>query len=190
MDPTLRTLLQTGHVEDEKNYTHFSSYPRAKWNIRTNYMTEFWRGYCQLIADGKNNLFLFEKVPDRCVYIVKLNLKFNNNGNINMENPLNDAFLLGVSACFQSAIYDLLQVDQQSSQLITCVLESKVRIEDDVIICPLRFQFPFCKTDVSVQKKLTTEAIRKLRIDNVVSELEQQPIIDWNDIVDINTLSE
>ena len=187
MNPDLRAILKEGHIKDEHNYTHETVYPPNKWNIRSAFLTEFWKRYCDLVQDGKPDLCLSEKPSNRAPVILFFNFQFHNNGNLDMETPFNDKFIIHLCATFQHTLFTLMKIPTElhAKTLRTCYLEAPSVVDGEVINCRIRIQFPYCKTDTTIQtKKIIPELIKNLRADNVIGNLDQQPINDWNEIID------
>jgi hypothetical protein len=190
MNPDLRSILKEGHLKDEHNFTHTTTYPMANWNIRSSFLTEFFKRYCDLVNDGKGELFLHERPSSRTPFIVFMNFQFHNDGKLDTENPFSDRFVLHLTSSFQSTLYNEMKISPEvrAKTLRACYFEAPSLIDGDIINCRIRMQFPYCKTDVAVQtKKLLPELIKKLRTDNVIGYLDQQPINDWNDIIDFKS---
>lgn len=184
MDVGLLEILRNSRCEDEKIYTHVSYYgPKAKWNIKSNELADFWKKYCDLVYDKNGNFCLGERPQDYMPVLSRLTLRFHDN---NGEDPYGDDFVMSVVYCYQQAMMEILQISDDGFELICCVLEQDVQyVENNDLVYQIVLQFPYCRTDIPVQTKLIRpRVIQLLRMDNVVSRLSQQPINDWENILD------
>jgi hypothetical protein len=188
MNPDLRAVMKEGDVKDGKNFTHTTMFPYHEWNIKSSFLTEFFKRYCDLVQSGQEDLCLHERPTSRAPFILFMNFKFINDGKLDVENPFSNNFILHLTASAQYIIYDQMTISPEvrAQTLRACVCEAPAQIDGDIINCKMRLQFPYCKTDVAVQKKkLIPELIKKLRSDNIIGYLDQQPTNDWNEIIDI-----
>src|SRR5438105_14870443 len=185
MNPDLRAILKEGSHKDNDSYTHITYNPKTNWNIRSSFLTEFWKRYCMLVDNSAPDLNLHEKSNNRTPVLLIFNFQFQNNGNIDTENPFNDLFILHLVSSFQHVLFSIMRIPDnlRSKTLRACYLESETTFDANIANCRIRIQFPYCKTDISIQqKKIIPELIKTLRMDNVIGFLGQQPLNDWNDI--------
>jgi hypothetical protein len=190
MNASLNKLLSTGHSESDGIWTHFTDNPHRKWNIKTNFLNKFWENYIALVQNNVQNLCLYEKVDLRAPFILDSKFEFYES-EIDFNKIFDDVFLLKYIYCFQSVLFDFLEIGNSTLQLITVILEDKPLHANGRVVINLRLHFPYCKTDVSFQKKrIVPEIIKRLHIENVVSSLPIQPIGNWNDMINVDTLNE
>lgn len=185
MDPALQDLLRKHNEPNSQDFTHITTYgsTNSKWCISDANCESFWRSYCALINEKDGNFCLAE-IPKKHVPIVAdFTLKFH---------PLNDNdgtygydFLLSVVYCFQQAILRSMQISESGVELICCVLESEEYMEDNLLVSRFKLHFPYCKTLATVQTRLLRPLILQiLRTENVISRLPQEPINNWETIID------
>ena len=164
--------------------THITTYgPSQMWIVPDPYYVTFWRKYCQVVIDSESgNLCLAEAKKPHMPIIADLVLKFNARNNT--EAPTLD-FILYLVYCYQQIIRETLKISDSNVELICCVLEAEPDIEDDQIIYKIRLQFPYCKTQASIQNRLIRPLVLQMfRSENIISKLSSQPNNDWEDIVD------
>lgn len=193
MDTSLYNNLKQCSALDGDNPTHYTYYgPTQNWRIKDSAWEEFWLNYCENI-----NRFEEEKELKKCCLaefptrhlpiIAECTLKFH---------PMNKTgdewcpykFYAMVIYCYQQVLYELLDIDD-NHRLTCCLLCVGDSMENNEVVCRFRLQFPYCKTSADIQNKiLRPKVIEMLRRENVFSCLQQQPLNDWNDIIDAKTL--
>lgn len=193
MEGGLLDLLRTcnsSETKDNGEYTHITTYgPSSKWSILDNKYETFWKKYCELAEspeDSKRKLCLAEIPRKHMPIIVDLTLKFHP-----LENDSKDGdyygedFILALVYCYQQVIKETLKISEGKHELICCVLKTESTMEDNLIVCRIRLQFPYCKTLAQVQNRLIRPLVLQMvRNINVISRLESQPVNDWEDIID------
>jgi len=94
-------------------------------------------------------------------------------------------FLMAFVRCCQLVMQENLNITDPST-LCCCVLESSQSWnEGEAHVTHFRVQFPYCRTELSVQTRLLRpRLIQLLRTTNVMGHLHQQPIGDWEQIID------
>ena len=108
-----------------------------------------------------------------------------------LADPYDHKFVEGLIICYQRAIDKYLKVTEKSAELICCVLEpSENYCTNDELIVQIKLQFPYCRTTLQWQKAIRSHAIELLRRRNVIATLPQQPINDWNEILDASSAQE
>jgi phage/plasmid-associated DNA primase len=205
MDAELINLLQNTKTVDNQsqtsflgrsqhNYTHVSYWgPHQRWNIKSGKMAIFWEKYCELVFQKpKGGYSLAEKPAETMPLMVEGTLKFQIDDQPVIHEAYATDFILAVIACYQQAIEDVLILSDNCGEMICCAVESDLMWEEQGhMLHKFRLQFPYCKTDVNIQNKLIRpRAIQLLRSNNVVSRLPQQPVNDWDNILDSNFVLE
>jgi phage/plasmid-associated DNA primase len=194
MDNNLKKLLINGNNEDGDNWTHISVFPYPqRWNLKTNYITTFWENYVKLVKNGKGGLCIRERINGgKSPFTVTTTFKFHRDDECKFENIFTSKFLVLFVYCFQFAVYDQMVIRESEKALITAVLMTPPTQKGEEVIISLKLQFPYCRTDMSVQKKrLIPEAIKKLRLEKVIQSLEVEPISnDWSTIIDTDTITD
>jgi len=189
MDSYLLSLLRKNSTKTNKGFTHLSTYgPHAKWFIDDPHYENFWKGYCSIVSDTMNNdatrdICLAEAPRKHMPVVADFTLKFHTVEGQTVE-TFDIDFILDVVFCYQQAMLKFLQkID--ANQLICCVLETPEYFEDELIVFKFRLHFPYCKTLSNVQTRLLRPyVIQLLRVRNTVSRLSQQPVNDWENIID------
>jgi phage/plasmid-associated DNA primase len=191
MDVALHDILRKCSNEDSKEYTHVTTFgPAGKWCINDGAYESFWKKYCEIAEDPGNNkkkLCLAEVQRKHMPIIADLNLKFHplkSEINEDME-PYEEDFILSIVYCYQQIIKETLKVSESGIELICCVLKAETILEDNLIVCRIRLQFPYCKTVAQIQNRLIRPLVlQMIRQINVVSRLFSQPVNEWEDIID------
>ena len=190
MDVALHDILRKCSSEDCKEYTHITTFgPSAKWCINDHSYETFWKKYCEIAeTPEKNNkkLCLAEVQRKHMPIISDLTFKFHPlNSELNDTEPYDEDFIMAIVHCYQQIIKETLKISESSIELICCVLKSESIIEDNLLICRIRLQFPYCKTVCQIQNRLIRPLVLQMfRQTNVVSRLSSQPVNEWEDIVD------
>jgi phage/plasmid-associated DNA primase len=209
MDPELYSLIQAtkadpqtsglsfGRAPPADTHTHMSMWgPCHRWTIRSDQMSTFWSRYCEIVDEtrtltvGQGNWSLAERPQEQMPIICESILRFQN---ADIHEAYGNDFILAVIACYQTAMLELLQITESSVEFICCVLESVQMWEEPAdpktgepatMAHQFRLQFPYCKTSAVVQSQIIRpRAIQLLREQNVISRLPQQPINDWEAII-------
>lgn len=187
MDPGLLTFIRKHHTKNSSDYTHYTSFgPNSKWAVSESNFESFWKGYCRLVYDSPEAQFCLAEMPKpHMPVIADFTLKFHPlDGVPDGHKSYGTDFLLNVIYCFQQAMSDTLQLGEERVELICCVMESEEYMEDNLIISRFRLHFPYCKTSPMVQKRnLRPAVLQWLRVENVISRLDQQPVNDWENII-------
>lgn len=178
-------------------HTHKTLFsPQQKWTIEGTQMTKFWENYCRLVYDGKGNYGLAERAHEHMPVIVDCKLTFHLTPNAtppeSQVDIYNEDFILSLVYCWQQAIIELIQIHENNVELICAVMESeKTWIADETVVTQIRLQFPYCKTDVTLQNRgIRERAIQLLRQNNVVALMKSTPINDWNVNLDLVSATE
>ena len=146
----------------------------SKYLVETRDMAGFWRLFCL----ENHDIQLGEHVVDYCPIRVDIRLRFDTE----QEEPHPDAFVLSVIRCYQQAAVSCFNADGNAHWLYACVLESDDRYASTE--ARLAIHFPFLRMTVNQhQLILRKEAIKNLRASKTVSLLPQQPVGDWEDII-------
>lgn len=185
MNIRLQDILKCNRSQDDCTYTHVSFFgPQGKWNIRNNEISRFWIEYCKLVSENAPKLCLAERPTENMPIIVRGSLKFHDE----IENCL-DQFLMDIISSFQEVIIDIFEIEK-TTELSCCLLESTYSI-DGYFTKGFILHFPYCRIDVRTQNDMIRpRVIKKLRSDNIMSKLPQQPINDWENIFNINGITE
>jgi phage/plasmid-associated DNA primase len=189
MDPALLDLLRKHHVPNNPTYTHITSYgPNAKWSIPDANCESFWRSYCELVNQKEDGNYCLSEMPRKHMPIIAdFTLKFHPlDGN---TETYGYDFLLSVVYCYQQAILRALQISDRAVELVCCVMDSDEYMEDNFIVSRFKLHFPYCKTETAVQTRVIRPLVLQiLRTENVISRLSQQPVNDWETIIDPTTV--
>ena len=196
MNTNLRKLI--GDVmtnEDQSNYTHHSYFgPQQRLRLKVSDYGTFWKGYCELASDSQDNhdgLSLGEITGDTPPVIISFNLIFTTTDEPDCAesfgfHPYEDSFIMSVVSCYQQSLIDNLELSDNKTEIICCVLEPTENcVIDKKINISFKLQFPYCRTDYKFQNRVLRQtAIKYLRQMNVMKLLEEQPDNDWEDIID------
>lgn len=202
MNYALRDLL--GRVSEENvnnsRYTHYTTYgPESKWAVSDQFLSEFWDEYCSTIYTHMMNE---ENLDDMCLSELPSNVipliqefvfKFQDDDDDNWE-PYDDQFLAHICFLYQEMLIKYFNVPEKKV-LMSVVLESNEHwTEEDehgkYMLLKIRIQFPNARIDVKTQDNfIRKEMISILRKNNILSEMHQQPIGDWDTIMTKNISS-
>ena len=194
----IRDVMTTGDVTGESSHTHHSFYgPRQRLSLKTSDYSAFWTQFCEIVSNDQTKhregrKFSLAEVPTNLAPVLAIcTLRFRAT-DASFHDPYNDDFLLGVVYCYQQAINDVLIISERRTELVCCVLEADIDyVENDDIIVQFKLQFPYCRTEASVQKRLIRPAVLQyLRQMNLFSRMNEQPINDWEVIIDPMTPSD
>lgn len=184
-EPDYASLLLLSENEGQK-YTHISLSRRGKkYNFPSNKMQQMWMIYCDLVDQIDSDTFfdLGERQEENMPILARVTIRYNDS----LNNPVPDEFVQGLIRAFQEAMIECLQLTDRL-QLTCCVLENNETIYSDderTEIHVFKLQFPLCVVSVADQKKIirprVIEIARELSIFNT---LAQQPINDWETILD------
>lgn len=189
MDNVLKEILKN-HWSDTKSYNYISFFsPKTNIQLPSSEYANFWQNYCDLVEKGSEGLYLGEKNQEYMPIII--------HGEIHYPSDMNhfmfeDQFIVPFIFCVQKAVEDNLQISDKD--LATCFIYSDqdncIRREN-YLVFPFRIQMPKCRTEPNIQKNnIIPDIINYLRKNNVLGRLNQQPINDWNSILQINSSSE
>lgn len=170
---------------------------KVRFSIIPAKLGDFLDGYCALakqdetleadVESSKLGLSIGE-VPMTKTLPLMLTMLFRFHLNDEMkEDPLlyNDDFILSIVNLIQQAMADKLQISQQMSELICCVLESKPWHKGEDTYVRIRFQFPYAQVDAMYQSRtLRPLMIKLLRAARIISRLEVSPVGDWDVILE------
>lgn len=185
METSLHDLLRASSNPESNEYTHKSLYgPSKNWSLNDDSYTNFWEKYCEISETPENNkkkLCLAEIPRKHMPVISDLTLKFHP---LDKE-PYDEDFILAIVFCYQQVIKETLNISEDGPELICCVLKGPTFVEDNLIVCKIRLQFPYCKTVCQIQNRLIRPLVLQMfRTTKVISRLETQPVNEWEDIVD------
>lgn len=191
MDTTLLEILRRTSSCNNDKPTHKTIYgPSQEWGIKDTEWETFWLDYCKNVyeaeSSGKHKNYCLAELPKRYMpLMVECKLQFHRLKG--RDETYDWDFILHIIYCYQQKMLELLNITHDS-ELYCCVLETDELVEDNLIVARFKLQFPFCKTLPSVQTNtIRPEVIKMLRIENVLARCHQQPINDWEDIIDPTT---
>ena len=138
MDPGLQELVRTTRndsgTKDASPYSFVTYYgPPLNFTVKPTKLTEFWQGYCQVIArQAVGNYCIGEKLPNHFPVLAQLTLKFHSHPpQVDEEGKslYPASFLLCLVQCFQQGIIDTLEVGyiqgRPCEKLICIIQESE-----------------------------------------------------------------
>ena len=114
-------------------------------------------------------------------FIVDMSLVFSNT---ETDFFYDKKLLYTITNILQEIIQIKLQISNDNSELLCCVLESEPFIKFNKTYKKLKFHFPYCVVDKEFQKTvLIPELIKQLQNENVFKLMEILPIGDWSSII-------
>lgn len=205
MNSALRSLINDVMIPDSNDksdisYTHHTYFsPRQRLRLNTSEYEKFWTGYCDIVSDSKDdyvNLSLAEITGDTPPMVLDFKLRFpesvSSSGDLDDSNdevtfsPCGEAFILSIVSACQQTILDNLKISVAQHELICCVMEPEYncKIRDEILVS-FKLQFPYCRTSIRTQNRtMRTSIIKYLRQMNVIKLLDEQPVNNWEDIID------
>ncbi len=186
MDPALLDLLRKHHSPTSDEFTHVTTYgPSSKWSIPDSNYESFWKSYCSLIYNKEGGNYCLAEIPKKHMPVVAdFKLRFHPLEG-NHDDICGYDFLLSIVYCYQQAMLRTLRISESGMELICCVMDSKAYMEDNMIVVRFRLQFPYCKTLASAQTRILRPMVLQiLRTENVISRLPQEPVNNWENIID------
>jgi phage/plasmid-associated DNA primase len=198
MNYNLHELLKDlSENDDDKNYTHVTTYDNTKWVIHNQNMTSLWEQYCALVhkeaTNDESHLCLAEYPMNDMPLIQEFIFKFEDDGADNWE-PYDEQFICWLCYLYQKILKDFFNI-VDSQQLTVVVLESINHwIENDTkgeyLLFKLRIQFPYAKISVKEQDTLIRqEMMTLLRKNNIMAKMQRQPMGDWDSMMSKNIKS-
>lgn len=193
MDTTLYNNLKQCSASDIDKPTHYTYYGTAQsWRIRDSMWETFWKEYCKIVygfEEGNYKKCCLAEYPTRHLpIIVECVLKFDPMSKSDSEPPYK--FYAMVIYCYQQVMTEVLAIED-IRRFLCCLLLVDEYMQDNVVILRFRLQFPYCKISTEIQNKvIRPKVIQMLRNENVYQYLDQQPLNDWESIIDTNVLSE
>ena len=168
--------------------------PRKYWKLNTNEYETFWSEYCNIlqnINDGKYNgsLNIAEKVNKHCPIICDCVVRFQKTDSPAFYNHTwSDEFIIQLVYSYQKAINDFLVVDIRNKiEFLAVVMTNEYQDSDGNYNYGYRIQFPFCRVEPVVQKRLITpKAIQYLRKRNVTNIFPESPLGNWEQMISNN----
>jgi phage/plasmid-associated DNA primase len=196
MNYELRDLLEKLSEENGRN-THCTTYGlESKWCISDQSNTEFWKEYCSMIY---NHMMNEEEVNDVCLAEIPTNVipliqefvfKYQDYDEDDVENwePYDDHFLANMCLLYQEMLIKYFNVPEEKVLMVVVMESTNYWIEEDgvnkYILIKVRLQFPNARIDVKTQDDfIRKEMISILRKNNMLSNMNRQPIGDWDNIM-------
>lgn len=187
MDPNLSSLVASYGDSHPDEYTHMLLYhPRKSFGVNARNIGDFWKEYCDMIYGKQSGDYcLGEFAGSSSPIIVVCNFQFRNGPSL--DEIYDDNFLLLLVKSFQDSIRENLILSDVKHELTCCVLTSDEDYIDertDILTCQIRLQFPYCRIERSVYYDIILpHAIQNLRNNNVFVAIQQQPLNDWDNII-------
>ena len=175
--------------------------PKKYWKLNDHEYENFWDGYCNIldnISKGKSTglLNLAERVDKYCPVVCDCTIKFNKNDTPGLfSSQWTDKFVIELVYAYQKAIFDNLLIDNNGKSVegIAFVMElDQEHYDSDGNLTYLyRIQFPFCRVEPLVQKRiLKNRAIQILNKRKVINIFPETPAGDWDKFISSNSVDE
>lgn len=169
---------------------------QSKFTVPANKIGEFMNGYCKLAYEDEKmdegdgipptKLCIAEMIEGRTTLplIGDFRLKFHVEEGEEERSYYGEDFPLRVIKCYQKAMSDLLNISNNQSEYICCVLEGHTYRKGDMVYMNIVFQFPFCQLDINYTKRVFRPYVEKLlRQTRVIECFDTQPVGDWKDVI-------
>jgi hypothetical protein len=198
MDTSLREVIGScfNKSGSESNYTHFQFYdPRQSLSLIDSKCGNFWQQYCRLVIenppekysrDGSVDLNIGERPQSKNPIIISMNFEFTRNDAL-ME-YCNEDFILELVHSAQYVIETNFRLNVDRNELFCCFLEpSYSNVVMETVQVQIRLHFPFCNIDSNIYKRTYLPLfINYLRERNSFRLLDNQPLNDWDSIINFN----
>lgn len=180
---------------DNLDYTHYTYLPPSQcWKIPNTEYTRFWSEYCRLSKNtfevGNGKLCIAERQLQEMPVTALFKFVFSGSDKTFVE-YYDDYFIMSLVKCYQKAIQECYILSSEANELMCVILEpsdSCVRNGDTVV--NIRLHFPYAKIEQSQHLRILRPlVIDYLRKENPYRDLHSQPKNDWDDIIDLNFMS-
>jgi len=190
----LLSLLNRVSVDSKPEQAEFISTfgPKRYWKLDNNDYDGFWKEYCdifQSISNGRSSGYLnvAEKVGKYCPIICDCTIKFQRADSPGFSNSSwTDKLIIELIYAYQRSIEDCLTIDTACNDIeYYAVVMTEDHIDSEGFATYFyRIQFPFCRVEPIVQKRLIrSKVISYLRKRNVLSFFPESPIGDWDTMI-------
>jgi phage/plasmid-associated DNA primase len=186
------SIHKISHDADANSGTHIQYFNPKKYVTVDNYES-FWVDYCNLLSNKeKGRIFgifnIGEKVSKNVPIIVDCTVKFRKTDTPHSENAnWNDNFILELVYAYQRAMSETLLIESDSDQEYIAVIMETDQVnydQEDNRIYHYKIQFPFCKVEQSIQKRvIRPRAIYYLQKRNSMAVFSETPIEDWEKMI-------
>jgi phage/plasmid-associated DNA primase len=188
----------------KQQYTHLIVYPQDEHlNIKSDKKSDFWYEYCHGV-ENEDFLCIAEKPQEYMPIIADLTFRFvgsagdTDAGSGFPEHDcievITESFTRRIVSCFQEVIESLFQLTEEKIELYCALIyHQKTWIETykghRCTVSGMRLQFPFCRIEAIVAKQLLFERVKRVfHQRNIISELSQQPLGGWDEILDMDSM--
>lgn len=191
MNTEILTLLaQTSTEVSDDTYTHITLFPEIrKWHMRPDQLNNFWVNYCRIVYNDEDlPVGLAERALDYNPLVLHYKFRFHvDNFDHRDQDVWTRQFLIELIAYTQRAMVSLLDIGDNKTELICCVLNTETNEfgthnDEKIIIRTLCLHFPNAKSDYPTQSKIRDKAVSLYVKNNLMAELEAPPIDSWDTI--------
>lgn len=186
MDNKLHNLIKNYSTSSNTNsvaYAYTFGHSNSI-NIPFDKLGAFLNLYCEFANENDSNLCLGEVITEStCPLIINMNFSFENHDDRDIFYETN--FVLKIINLIQKILLENLDISPSLSELICCVLENENSVNSDITYKKLSFHFPYCQTEVLLQKTiLKPQIITALKKYKVMNLMFENPINEWEDIIE------
>lgn len=175
-------LVEDRDTKSAKTHVILGS-SNKQFSIKPGNVKDFWDTYCSAVNDPKGSVCYVAEIPQsESVLHFSFKLSFHNES-LDFDS---DDFIMNLVKCFQEVIMDNLDCDIELHPQCV-VLKSDEYRDGENYSTDFRFQFPNCRiTNEVFVNVIRRKLILNIRSDNINSLLTQQPIFEWDSIINKN----
>lgn len=198
MDHALSDLIHRCSGNQGVKVASYTSYYgiQNNFNISVSKFGEFFNEYCQVafedeqddMGDGisSKQLYIGENIDNKMTLPLMGNFSFKFDVEEGEEDRsyYTESLVLKIVKCYQSAIMELLEVTQEMSECLCCVLENHSHRKGEYVRINLLLQFPFCQMDIKYMRtKFKNHIIKLLRKNRIIEGFDTPPVGDWPEML-------
>lgn len=154
--------------------------------------SNFWTGYCQLLAEEKQELYLGEVIKEAAPVFAHLIFRFPlSNEDDDLGEGISYKFIQGLVAKYQEAVNHVIDLDSDETDqaYITVVTESEDGWDEESYgerywCMELKLQFPYCKVETRHLSRIRDQAVKLLATSTLVSSTLGRGFAgDWKSVI-------
>src|SRR6516165_8568104 len=200
MTAVFNELIKRVKTDNGPGYSLINLVNNNKIIVKESKLTEFWHEYCQLIYKGGQVGLGLAEIPG-VPSPVQISGTIYYNKDFEGE-LMTDEFIHNIVSSYFTILTNKLHFDKTNKrhEKLKCIyLQSDDYIDTitdngktkDVVARDFRFQFPWLHVDPNYHKKsIIKEVITTLKGRNALGDLEVQPESGWEQILNINSITE
>lgn len=199
MADKLNELIKKVKTDNGPGYNIINLSNNNKVTIKESKLTDFWRGYCELVSAGKDiypGLAEIPTIPSPIQISGTIRYDGDFDGGLMTEDFIHDI----VSSYFDVLITRLRFDKGTEHQKLKCIYFESSQYKENITrngqnitvsCCDYRFQFPWICIDPNYHKKIIRpEVVSCLKNRNAISHLEAQPDSTWDEMLNGSSITD